>query len=202
MSDKINRLSVLSDKELLFICNLDKTTWNEECDDDLLRNRLLKYPGIEKYKGMQSWKDLFLSLMYYIGLLKERFNFDYIGGDFKEQYRILKDSDTNSILILAAEQGELSLVKYALNNGYNIYKDIVLSRAAGNGHLDVVKYLVEKGADIHERGETPLMLAVKNGHLDVVKYLVEKGANIHVYDNYILKLAQERGHTHIMKYLI
>ena len=43
-------LKHVDDKELLKICSIDKKKWNEVCDEHFLKRRLMKYPGIEKYK--------------------------------------------------------------------------------------------------------------------------------------------------------
>jgi hypothetical protein len=80
-------LKYVDDKQLLKICSIDKKTWNEVCDDWFLRRRLSKYPDIEKYKKeKESWKRFFLRAIYYIAKMKEKYQYDYISGDFKEQY--------------------------------------------------------------------------------------------------------------------
>ena len=171
-------LKHVDDRDLLKFCSVDKRFWNEICDDNFLRRRLGKYPGVEKYKREdESWKQFFLRAIYRISKMKERFQFEYIGGDFETQYLILDigGGSMNFILREAAEKGELPLVIHALQNGANIEtvgRD-ALYYASGNGHLDLVKYLVEKGADI--KGYFSLLSAPsRGGYIDIVKYLIEK----------------------------
>ena len=198
-------LKHVDDEELLNICTINKKTWNEVCDDNFLRRRLSKYPGIEKYKrDDESWKEFFLRTVYYIAKMKEDFKFEYSGGDFKKQYEFLiKYKPLNMLLIESAKEGELSLVKYALKKGVDIHssRDAAL-RNASRRHLKIVKYLVEHGANIHAIGEEALRVSVLYGQLDIVKYLVEHGANIHLSNDLVLTLANKKGHSEIVKYLL
>ena len=43
-------LKHVNDEELVKVCSTDRKTWNEVCDDNFLKRRLMRYPGIEKYK--------------------------------------------------------------------------------------------------------------------------------------------------------
>jgi len=70
--------------------------------------------------------------------------------------------------------------------GVNLHHEnnYALKLASENGNLSVVKYLVENGADIHTADDYALRWASQCGHLPVVKYLLEKGANIHAYEDF------------------
>ena len=83
-------------------------------------------------------------------------------------------------LKLAAEYGNLEVVKHLLELGANLHadNDWALRSAAAKGHLEVVKYLVEQGADLHAMNDWALRFAAKNVHLEVVKYFVERGADL------------------------
>ena len=197
-------LKHVEDKELLTICSIDKRMWNSVCDDDFLKRRLSKYPGIEKYrKTKESWKEFFLRAIYTIAKMQEEYEFTYESGDFGKQYYMLKKYG-NYLPIQAARDGELSLVKYGINKGFNIraYHNEALRLAAGFGHIDIVKYLVEvQKANIHAKEDEAVRFASRRGHLDVVKYLVEHGANIHAQNNYALKWAKGNEHKVIVDYL-
>lgn len=179
-------LSKIDDKELLKICSIDKYTWNTVCDDEFLRRRLLaKYPEIEKYKlKKETWKRFFLRAIRYIALMKEKFQFEYKSGNFKKQYKLLNRTKNKKalyrnteILYIAVKEGDLDLVKYAVNNGASVraHRNGPLREAATRGDLDMVKFLVENGANIHEN---ILQYAIENERDEIVQYLIEKGAKI------------------------
>ena len=56
-----------------------------------------------------------------------------------------------------------------------------LHLAIQNGGVEVMKYLVENGADINAinfHSVSPLQLALSNGTFNTIKYLVENGAEV------------------------
>ncbi len=198
-------LSHLPDKELLTVCTIDKRFWNEVCDDDFLKRRLRKYPGIEKYKGEESWKKFFLRLVYYMGKMKEDFKFEYRYGDFKQQHELLKRYKGNYLLTESVRLGHLPLVKFAVEQGADIQTDdnLSLRRASENGDLEMVRYLVEHGAHINagrnSGSYSALEMASTKGDLEIVKYLVEQGAYI---QNMSLIWASRNGNSEVVKYLV
>jgi ankyrin repeat protein len=176
----INReiLKHVDDKSLLEICTVDKKTWNEVCDDNFLRRRLSKYPNIEKYKRSdESWKRFFLRAIYYISLMKEKFEYNYSSGSFFNQYHILQGTeDLNNILVLASSSDQLPLLIYALAKGADIHysNDEALRHAIYYGNFDIVKYLVEHGANIYAKSGTPfspLNITKEKGNREIIKYL-------------------------------
>ena len=196
-------LKHIDDESLLKICSLDRKTWNQVCDDNFLKRRLSKYPGIEKYKNQkESWKEFFLQVIYYTSKMKEEFQYEYKSGDFKRQFNLLnKDKGEtrlyrNAVLLdRAVGEGELDLVKYAVNNGASITAyggNGALRKAAAKGYLDMVKFLVEKGADIHQN---ILQYAADGCHLSVVKYLVENGVRTE-------NILQFSGNLQVAEYLV
>ena len=97
-------LSKIDDKELIKVCSIDKYTWNIVCDDAFLRRRMLgKYSEIEKYKKEgESWKQFFLRSLYYIALLKEKFDYGYEYGNFQTQLEIFEENKENETSIYEA----------------------------------------------------------------------------------------------------
>ena len=196
-------LKWIDDKDLLKVCTINRKTWYEVCDDNFFKRRLNKYPGIEKCKiPLESWKRFFLRFVYYATRMREQYKFEYTDGSFKSQYNLLKlKNHKNRLLISSAQIGELSLIKYAVENGADLHYDAdgALSYASREGHLDVVKWLIANGAAIRADDDLPVGWASQKGHLDIVKYLVEKGADIHADSEFALR---EAGHLPVVKYLI
>ena len=115
-------LKYVDDRELLEICIIDRKTWNEVCDDNFIRRRLGKYDGIEKYKERkQTWKQIFLEVLYYVSKMKDEYKYDYTSGNFRKQYDILGYGTIDHVLMEAARQGEFPLVKFAVENGANAF---------------------------------------------------------------------------------
>ena len=85
------------------------------------------------------------------------------------------------VALLAAEQGDLELLKYFIEekelsvNSFNAVRSSLVTKAAVGGSLPVVKYLTEKGADIdypnlNKMG--PISFAAYNKYPEIVKYLL------------------------------
>ncbi len=123
-----------------------------------------------------------------------------------------KDKDGDTVLIWAARNGHLDMVRCWVEKGAKLDEksntgETALMLAAGNGHLEVMRYLVDKGAALNEKdkdGCTTLMLATKKGDLEMVRYLVDKEAALNEKDKNnktALILATETGHLEIVHYL-
>jgi ankyrin repeat protein len=93
----------------------------------------------------------------------------------------LTDKNNRTALDWARANNKLAVVEY-LSNIYN--NDLIA--AAQNGNLSNVRTALEKGANINYRSgqynRTPLLEASYRGHLEVVKYLLERGANLNLVD--------------------
>ncbi|KAJ5701244.1 Mg2+ transporter protein CorA-like/Zinc transport protein ZntB [Penicillium malachiteum] len=113
------------------------------------------------------------------------------------QYLVSKGADMTkldmverTLLHLAAEGGDLGIVKFVFENfdqskqpalieKENIDGDTALLNAADCGHLEIVHYLLNKGAELRKTGHqdwNALHLAAKNGRIEVVKFLVDNTA--------------------------
>ena len=106
----------------------------------------------------------------------------------------------------AAEEGNISIIKQYLDDGWDVdandsFDRTPLHRAAYSGQKEVAKLLIAKGADVNakdDEGETPLIAAIhgsfyeyiKGGNgkdkvkrlngKDTVKLLIENGADVNV----------------------
>ncbi len=95
-----------------------------------------------------------------------------------------RDSANKTLLMLAAERGNLGMVKLLEEHGANVNDEnpeTALGLACSLGHSEIVEYLLEKGADpnIPDRNRTPpLMPACRNGHTEIVRSLLKYGAEV------------------------
>lgn len=153
-SHKVDReiLLKLSDQQLMTTCNSTSFLRNIVCNEEFFKERLeITYPDTLKYKGNETWKNYYLSVMYYIGRIAE-FGYNYSSGDPKKQYTLIKtilenDKDNDKLLIGSAKAGELNLVKEAVNKAiyFTTLSEPVLKNAIkeaeANGHQKVAEYL-------------------------------------------------------------
>ena len=101
---------------------------------------------------------------------------------------------------VAADEGNLEMLKYCLENSCPVPEDLfrsvghldvlkflidekkfeydvleVMTRAGYKGHLDILKYLIEDKKHTDDRSKIASFLAsIRSGHLDCVKYFVEE----------------------------
>lgn len=125
-----------------------------------------------------------------------------------------EDKDGNSILLLAASQGNLTRVKKCVEE-YKLYLlkknnfgENALMIAAENGSLPVCSYLIDKGVLVdaqNNKGETALFYALKNDARSIFDYLVSKGAKVNhisLEGNSLLLKAAILGQGNTINYLI
>ena len=82
------------------------------------------------------------------------------------------DSAGNTLLLIAARNGNHQMLETLLKNKANVlkinkYGDSAPMLAAIDGHLEAVKMLAAAGADLDPVGWTPLIYAAFNGHVDI-----------------------------------
>jgi len=79
---------------------------------------------------------------------------------------------SRSLIDIAAELGNLDIIKYIIDNKYSTPSIKTLTTAAKYGHIPIVKYLVDIHIDIHSNNSVVLRQAVKGNYIDVVQYLI------------------------------
>jgi ankyrin repeat protein len=120
-----------------------------------------------------------------------------------------KVTEDGIALVLAAERGDLEMVKLLLE--FEVNPNAIggsshhtpLQAAAFCGHIPVLKLLIENGARVSQLGPSwgsPLHAAVKTGRLDVVKILLE--ANADPDGDAVLVAAADRGDIRCVKALL
>lgn len=117
---------------------------------------------------------------------------------------LLDNNNKNRILIAAANNGMIEVVKLLISEGADIHAidDISLRWAIDSGHLKVVELLINEGANIHANYNEALISAVENGHLEIVKLLIDKGVDIHANEEEALQIAAENEDVNMLILLI
>jgi ankyrin repeat protein len=95
----------------------------------------------------------------------------------------LRNAQDESVLMLAALKGHVSLVQKLVENDADVNKTgwTPLHYAATSGQLAVMDFLLEHSAYIDAEspnGTTPLMMAARYGSPEAVKLLIQAGADL------------------------
>ena len=114
------------------------------------------------------------------------------------------NADKGIPLSIAANNGDIDVVKLFLRHGYDIHslEDAPLRWAVSNNRIELVKFLLDNGADVHVRYDEPLRWAVNNGYVEITKILLEHGADVHVRGDEPIRCAAENGYTKVAEILI
>lgn len=99
--------------------------------------------------------------------------------------------NTDEVLLYAAEKGDLSQVKTALNwdgdvNASDKNGATVLIKACENGHRAIVDLVLKRGAEVNARdktGATALIYASIVGDKKIVELLIKYGADVNIKDS-------------------
>ena len=98
------------------------------------------------------------------------------------------DWDGETVLHVAAENGELSILKMLIRAGADVNRNGILTPlvwAALRGHIDIVRELISKGASVNTSMQgygNALHAAVTSGRTEVVRVLIQAGAHVNDLD--------------------
>ena len=212
----------VGDKDLYeYILNLadDKTTINmiranpkvfdnEKFYEKVMRKR---YPFlIEFRKENETWKELYLRMVYTLAKLQEKYQIPYIPTKGCNPEMLLKSSPRREVydqaLICAAAGGYVSLIDYFLEKGARDVNGALYS-AGQHSNLDTVKYLISRGANNYN---DLLLYAALGGKIDTMKFALDflklKGIDLNDSIGYTgrfsLQYAISSGHIEAVKFLI
>ena len=99
---------------------------------------------------------------------------------------------------LAADGGQLECLKYLREEAKAPWDSSTAEWAAQNGHLHILEYLVERKYD--QYNEFSCSNAAENGHLDCLKYLHETAKA--PWDYLAVRRAHENKHPECVQYLL
>ena len=204
---------------------LNMLSVNKKFNDEQFFRRVLerKYPLLIKFKKEEeSYKALFIRMVYALSKLKEDFDIPYIPHRDYNPFLFYMGNKTDegiyNYAMTYAARTDLDLVKFLITKGgkYSIYNrddsvregkiaivDFFLSKNSDlnwflsqSGSAEMAKFLIQKGADDLNRA---LQHAVYNGRRDVVNFLIQEGAND--WNRALIDAAYE-GYLDLVKLLV
>lgn len=152
---------------------------NQICNNETLwKERLFKFYGNFYPEENQTWKNLYLKLVYYM-----------------DKYKYKKNEKS---FIKASKKDHLEVVKYLFTlpniNTIANYNEAI-SQASEKGRIEVVNFFTSlPEANIDTYNEAMIAASLKKGNLGIVKLMLEKGATAiretlaNAYDNNDKKL--------------
>ena len=178
---------------------------NERFYEKVMRKR---YPLlIEFRKENETWKALYLRMVYILAKLEEDYKIPYIPTKGCNPERLLTSATSgevyNSALSCAAAGGNIPLIDYFLEKGATNIEN-ALASAGRYSNLNTVKYLISKGAKYYE---FLLESAAAGGKIDTVKFVFDvltlDGFDIHGYHARVaFQNAISAGHIDTVNFLI
>ncbi len=119
----------------------------------------------------------------------------------EEDIRKSFEGSPNSKLFWGVRHNLLWLVKDALKEGADIHdrSDIALKLAIDNKNIEIVELLLQNNADIHIDGDYPIRYATEYGDINMIELLLKYNADPHANDDYAYQIAEEDGRKDILK---
>ena len=167
-----------------------------------------RYPLlIEFRKENETWKALYLRMIYVLAKLQEDYQIPYIPTKGCNPEKLLYSKNMyEEALFCAAAGGNLPLIDYFLGKGaVNI--TVALKMASRYSDLNTIKYLLTKTANDYEDYGTILEAASAGGKIDTMKFALETLKNLEFMINdpfgrVSLALAINNGQIEAIDFLI
>jgi ankyrin repeat protein len=129
-----------------------------------------------------------------------------VGADLN--YHVENSGGARRVIDVAAQRGNIDIVKLLLNSGAKMTGD-TLACAVASGNEGLIRFLLNEKADINSIGSlgiTPLAAAIRLKNDEIVKLLVDQKALTNLRDkkhfSAALKAASEVGDTTWIDYLV
>lgn len=108
------------------------------------------------------------------------------------------------VFFLAARTGNVSLLKYCLENGVDVHScdDFAIRLAAETGQTDAITLLLKNGANEQALDETMLRLSALRGETNRVRKILAKDSCSYQSKQYAMYNAVLSGHVDIAELLL
>ena len=162
-------LNFADDKDIINMLSVNKKFHDEEFFERIMKR---KYPDLIKYrKDDETWKQLFVRMVYYISLITEKFGIPhFVGLNPIPIFNGILDP-FYAIVTTAAEVGNVEVLNLLnFDDKAPVYFEHMLEYAANSGQLNVIKYFLHQKPS-HSK-QVGINAAYKN-HVDIIKYLFE-----------------------------
>jgi Ankyrin repeats (3 copies) len=194
-------LERLNDRDLLTTCSVGKYAL-ELCNEDFFKKRLMKrYPGSVGCKNVESWKQCYLSTVYYVSKMKEESNFEFKTGDPKAYYDILHNNLRSDIFFeRVGEINAKDLYEIYSKDRSVVYTAYAMKGASKKNHKDFIEYLIKKGKN-YENNLLNLGLegATESNNIELINFFIDKGADKF---NNPLFIASKKGNIKLVDFFI
>jgi len=107
-----------------------------------------------------------------------------------------------STIKVAADIGNLEMLKYCFSNGCPYNEKEACELAAIDGHLDCLRFLFDKVKPSRDTEEDAAHQAAGHGHVDILKYVVEERKISDEVKSQCVYNAAGYGHLDCLKYLV
>ena len=192
-------LNFADDRDVINMLSVNRKFNDEKLFEKIMTKR---YPELIKEKKKdESWKSLFLRIVYYVSLLKERHKIPYFPGlnivslftEFPRRRR------THQIGIAAAREGNVEILKLMNFDPETLIFQQVLEEAVRKGRLNVIEFLLPNKI---QAAESLGMYAAVNGKLDIVKYIINNKFVNNQQINRIFEFAQNNDQHEIANWIM